>query len=42
MLPRWTPTRRGVLKAIGLGGLAAAANNMAGVVQTGVRRPDTR
>jgi hypothetical protein len=41
MLPRWTPTRRGVLKAIGLGGLAAAAN-MAGVVQTGVRRPDTR
>jgi hypothetical protein len=41
MLPRWTPTRRGVLKARGLGGLAAAAN-MAGVVQTGVRRPDTR
>ena len=35
MLPRWTPTRRSVLKAIGLGGLGAAAN-MTGVVQTGV------
>jgi hypothetical protein len=31
------PTRRGVLKAMGLGGLGAAAN-LAGVVQTGVRQ----
>ena len=35
MLPRWTPTRRSVLKAIGLSGLGAAAN-MTGVVRTGV------
>jgi hypothetical protein len=35
MLPRWTPTRRSVLKATGLSGLGAAAN-MTGVVRTGV------
>lgn len=33
----WTPTRRSVLKAMGFGGLGAAAS-MTGVVQTGVQQ----
>lgn len=41
MLSGWRPSRRSVLRAMGLGGLGAAAS-VAGVVQTGVASAGVR